>query len=281
MENGMNTYACRYAVVQFVPYTETEEFANVGVVLACPETGFFDFKLQTRRVRRVTAFFDELPGNVYRHAVRVFQGELERVKGLATQERSTAGVRDLFKALIHPREAIVRFGRERVVLATDPALELQRLYEHYVERSFATPEYVETTIGKRLRVLLDRVTPERPFRPERIGDEDYYANFPLVQKLDGVMHKVIKPFNLGHEQTVDIYDHGEMWIAKIKRLRNKRLLPEEILFALSRPSVDDIRRRTAADEICTELTGLGIQTLDENADAQITSWALNQRTPLQ
>lgn len=277
----MKTFACRYAVVQFVPYTETEEFANVGVVLACPETGFLDFKLQTRRVRRVTAFFDELPGNVYRHAVRVFQGELERVKNLAVQDRTAAGVRDLFKALIHPREALVRFGRERVVMADDPAAELQRLYEHYVERSFATPEYVETTIGKRLRVLLDRVTPDHPFRAERIGDEDYYANFPLVQKVDGVMRKVIKPFNLGHEQTVDIYEHGEMWIAKIKRLRGKRLLPDDILFALSRPPEGDIRRRSAADEICSELAVLGIQTLDQDADAQITTWALSPGARLQ
>lgn len=281
MENGMKTHACRYAVVQFVPYTETEEFANVGVVLACPETGFLDFKLQTRRVRRVTAFFDELPGNVYRHAVRVFQGELERVKGLATQDRTSTGVRDLFKALIHPREAIVRFGRERVVLADDPAAELQRLYAHYVERSFATPEYVEVTIEKRLRVLLNRVTPDHPFRAERVGDEDYYANFPLVQKVDGVMRKVIKPFNLGHEQTMDIYEHGEKWIAKVKHLRKKSLLPDDILFALSRPAIEDIRRRAAADEICTELAGLGIQTLDQDADAQITHWARSQGTQLQ
>lgn len=277
----MKTYACRYAVVQFVPYTETEEFANVGVVLACPEAGVLDFKLQTRRVRRVTAFFDELPGNVYRHAVRVFQGELERVKEIAAQDRTSAGVRDLFKALIHPREAIVRFGRERVVLADDPAAELQRLYAHYVERSFATPEYVEVTIEKRLRAVLNRVTPDHPFRAERVGDEDYYANFPLVQKVDGVMRKVIKPFNLGHEQTVDIYEHGEKWIAKIKHLRRKSLLPDDILFAVSPPAVDDIRRRTAADEICTELAGLGVQTLDQDADDQITHWALSQGTQLQ
>ena len=42
----MNKFAYRYAIVQFQPYSETGEFANVGVVLVCPETGFFDFKLQ-------------------------------------------------------------------------------------------------------------------------------------------------------------------------------------------------------------------------------------------
>jgi hypothetical protein len=64
MEDGMKKFACRYAVVQFVPYSETGEFANVGVVLICPETGYFGFQLQTRKYARVTAFFDELKSPV-------------------------------------------------------------------------------------------------------------------------------------------------------------------------------------------------------------------------
>ncbi len=28
--------ACNYAIIRFLPYPETEEFVNVGVVLACP-----------------------------------------------------------------------------------------------------------------------------------------------------------------------------------------------------------------------------------------------------
>ena len=53
----MNKLACRYAILKFLPYTETGEFANVGVVLACPATGFFGFKLETRRYARFTDFF--------------------------------------------------------------------------------------------------------------------------------------------------------------------------------------------------------------------------------
>lgn len=66
----MNQFACRYAIVQFAPHVETGEFANVGVVLMCPQTGYFDFKLQTRKHKRVTDFFDELPRDVYLRAVQ-------------------------------------------------------------------------------------------------------------------------------------------------------------------------------------------------------------------
>ena len=35
-----------YAVIKFRPYTETEEFANIGVVACAPDAGFFAFKLE-------------------------------------------------------------------------------------------------------------------------------------------------------------------------------------------------------------------------------------------
>ena len=47
-------------VVRFLPYPETEEFVNIGVVMACPETGTFDFRIETRRRERITGFFPEL-----------------------------------------------------------------------------------------------------------------------------------------------------------------------------------------------------------------------------
>ena len=44
----MKRFACHYAIIRFLPYPETQEFANVGVVLACPESGYFGFKLEKR-----------------------------------------------------------------------------------------------------------------------------------------------------------------------------------------------------------------------------------------
>ena len=37
-----NRLACHYSVVRFCPYPETDEFVNVGVMLACPAIGFLD-----------------------------------------------------------------------------------------------------------------------------------------------------------------------------------------------------------------------------------------------
>ena len=110
----MNHYACRYAIVRFAPYTETGEFANVGIVIACPETGYFDFKLQTKRHARITAFFAALKADVYREALNAIETELERIQRLVIELPAGPAradrIRDLITALTHPREAIVRFG---------------------------------------------------------------------------------------------------------------------------------------------------------------------------
>ena len=59
--------------MRFLPYLETGEFANVGIVLFCPESGYFGYKLMSRVRARITAFFEELDGKVYREALETFQ----------------------------------------------------------------------------------------------------------------------------------------------------------------------------------------------------------------
>lgn len=163
----MKPLACRYAIVQFMPYAETGEFANVGVVLACPQTGYFDFKLQTRRYARVTAFFDELHRDVYVGAIKTMQSELERIQRMVASLPASAD------------------------------------------------------------------------RPDQI-----HASFPLVQRLEGQVTKVIKPFNLAQHEANAIYAHGDAWLQKVRRLRKRNLLPRDIRFALAVPPQSDAKRRT-------------------------------------
>lgn len=274
----MNLVACRYAVVQFAPYRETGEFANAGVVLMCPETGYFDFKLQTRRTKRITDFFDELPRDFYVRAVKAMGGELQRVNQMvadAPNHGRADHLRHLFDSLIHPREAMVRFSAPRVVMTADPAAELEKQFDHYVKRIFATPEPFEQVMEKRIKHLLATLSLAAPFGPQRVGDDVFYANFPLVQRQDDVLTKIIKPFRLNQDEPVDIYEHGDAWLQKIKRLRDRNLLPEAVLFAVKAPPQSDAKRHAAYNEIRSDLLKLDVQTVDEDADRLIADFAIN------
>lgn len=274
----MRLVACRYAVVQFAPYRETGEFANAGVVLMCPETGFFGFKLQTRRAKRITDFFDELPRSFYFRAVKVMEDELQRVASVVANATSTGRadhLRQVFDNLIHPREAMVRFSAPRAVMTADPTVELARQFEHCVERAFATPEYMEKAIEKRIKHLLDSLQLAAPFAPLRVGDDAFYANFPLVQQQGDTLTKIIKPFRLNQDEPVDIYKHGDAWLQKVKRLRNRNLLPDDVLFAVKAPPLTDTKRHAAFEEIRNDLLNLEVQTVDEDAEREITAFALS------
>lgn len=39
LEHLAMKYACLYSIVGFAPYAETEEFANVGILLSAPASG--------------------------------------------------------------------------------------------------------------------------------------------------------------------------------------------------------------------------------------------------
>lgn len=273
----MNKLACRYAIVQFSPYTETGEFANVGIVLTCPQTGFFGFKLQTKKYARITGFFNEINGDIYREAVKAMETELERIRQSTHQiwgpQRADA-LRQLFINLVHPREAIIRFGDARAILTDAPEAELDQLFDYYVDHSFATPEYVEHTMTKRLQVMLNRLNLEQPFRPARLGDEVVYANFQLVQKSFDQPQKVIKAFNLDQKEPNSIYAHGDVWIPRVRRLLERKLLPRNTLFTVALPPQGDTKRYAASQEIVRGLESNSIIVINHNSDEQIKAFAL-------
>ena len=226
----MKKYACHYAIIRFLPYPETGEFANVGVVVACPENGFFGFKLLQRKYSRVTNFFDEIEKNTYLRSLSLFDKELSRISAaVQEQRRSKDELKSLFNVLVHPREAIIRFGETRVRMAEDPEKVVEHLFQFYVERSFVTPEYKEVMMEKRIRNLVSGLKLVNPFRAEKIGDEIAHAQFPLVQMDNHIPVKVIKPFFLGQDSPSKIISHGGLWVDKIRRLKRRNLIPEAAL----------------------------------------------------
>lgn len=248
----MKKLACRYAIIQFLPYTETGEFANVGVVLACPATGYFGFKLETRRYGRYTNFFRDLDNQIYLRSIAAIRDELERVRQ-SLHCASAEVVRDVFAALVHPREAILRIGEPRALLAQEPQQALEQLYGYYVEHDFLTPEHRERVLEQRVQQLIKGLNLENPFKEEKLGDDEFTVRFPFVQIVENEPAKVIKPFFLAQDETGSIYNHGDLWIAKLRRLRKHNRLPEKVLFTLEGPDMTDDKRYKVFDDVRNDL----------------------------
>ncbi len=273
--------ACHYSIVRFVPFVETEEFANVGVVLFAPDARYFGFRLMVNRSSRVTNFFEQLESATYRAVMRGLRDELERLDGafksLGTDRRyrelDLSRGMALWSEMIKPKESLVRFSEGRVALATDPAEKLKALFGHYVERNFVTREYQEKTLERNVRGVLRSAELADRFLEAPIGNDEYHANFPFVQLLNEKPVKVIKALTLQQSNSARVLDHGGSWIMRVQNLRRRSLLPDRVLFAVDGDADEPSLRGKARREIASELRHLGVTVVPVARQQELIAFA--------
>ncbi|EON93064.1 hypothetical protein MARLIPOL_03490 [Marinobacter lipolyticus SM19] len=265
----MTRLACQYAIVRFMPYIETGEFANVGILLWAPKNRYLGFKLLRKKHARITQFFEELDRGVYLKTMANLDAELCRVQGMLKDQIAEFGDKDreygfhkgLFQELIRPRETIVRFSEQRAVLAENPERALTELYEHYVGRNFVTPEYQETVLERGIKKLLEQRDLAKRFTKRRIEDQLYRVTFPFVEQKDNEAIRVIKPLFLGQNESTAIIEHGGKWKLRVDQLRERDLLRGPVLFPVKGPEPSQVNgvRFEAFEEALANLAGDGIE----------------------
>jgi hypothetical protein len=274
------TFACNYAVARFLPYAETEEFVNVGVVLHCPETGYLDFRM-ARKWSRVTEFFPELDKDLYREALQFFRVDLQCAQVTAgsgdarqlVMENARCADAEVFREIVRPRESLFRFGTPRTVMTGDPRQKLEELHSFYVDRQYAKErEYQETLMTNHFRRLFLRSGAASHFHTGTLGNDNYSVSVPFVYRKGERAVKAIKPLDLNKESSTRIYEHGDQWLNRVRRLRDINSLPEHFLFAVKAPT-SGAARTEAAKEIEQELIRLEMQVLPFGEELRVVEFA--------
>ncbi|KUM51962.1 DUF3037 domain-containing protein [Rheinheimera sp. EpRS3] len=122
----------QYAIVRFLPHVETGEFANVGIVLCAPELGLLDFRLAPTRFARVTDFFEDLEGKLYKATLQTVEQELQRLQTYVTRLTAKELAQQM-QEVVRPRETLVRYSELRsLYLEQKPAAVLEQLFERLV-----------------------------------------------------------------------------------------------------------------------------------------------------
>jgi len=273
----MNRLACQYAIIRFLPYAETGEFANVGIVLACPETGFLDARLMpTKKTGRIAGFFEQLDKQVYRRTLSYLDEELQRVRGIVHEAGHHGGgalVKQMFAGLTRPREALLRFSEIRVVLADDPAMTMDKLFARFVERDFVNKQYHDKLLERGVREVLMRANLREYFKSSEVGSESLHIHVPFVHTRDGQPTHAIKPLDLGKDEANQVYEHGGHWLERVRRLEKHELLPNAMLFAVKAPAPADTAVRKAAEEIICDLREVGVVVAEATDATAIIKFA--------
>lgn len=260
----MKKFTCQYSIVRFLPYAETGEFANIGVVLCCPELGFLDgIMAKPQQTKRVSGFFENLDRNIYGRAIKHFEQDLQRVKGVLREHPDLA--RHLFEEIIRPRNSLLAFSNRGAVRNAHPAEALTTLFAQQVERNFATREY-HKDLEKSVRSELKKLGMNEIFKDGKLGDDSLYLKIPFQAKVGDENALAIKPIDLDKANSNEVFDIGGKLVDKIRRLRNHNILDGELLVVTSFPRERSHRVRSAASEILTDLRSIDVSVV-ENASS--------------
>ncbi|OHV23795.1 DUF3037 domain-containing protein [Rhizobium sp. RMa-01] len=271
----MRRQAISYAIIRFRPHAETEEFANIGIVLLAPQMGYLDFRLETKRFGRLTSFFDSVEATTIRSVLKNYYAELKRIRDIAGHNGSgqarfefeiTDNAEHLFYALTKDREGIIRFSEVRFAMTEDPRNKLDELFAHYVRRNFASSTYREGLLERHVRTMLKLREIDRNFKRLSFNDGVYSATFPFVELADDKPVKILKPIYLGQEDPSRILDHGNKWLFTVNRL--KKLLPRDIVFAVEGPAGQSLRRQ-AFQEAIEQFRASDIQVVDATKEREL------------
>lgn len=245
-------YICNYSILRFLPYPETGEFVNIGIVLLT-NNGEFRFKIATRR-QRVTRFFETLDSKVYIRARNEVDEELTRLVGFFASRRNEISLlATTFKHLTQPRETMMRFSEPGTITTTDIGETLETLFDHYVNHSFANKEYQEKVLERQLGSLLATSNLKQRYSERRLGDSEYDVRFPFVLMADEQAAQAIKPLYFGQAEPSRILEHGDAWQAKVMRLKRAQRLAKDTLFITEPPSEDQPKLIKAYEEVTNAL----------------------------
>lgn len=271
----MKKHAVSYAIIRFQPHVETEEFANIGIVLVAPRMSFLDFRIEDRRLGRLTSFFDTVEAATTRGVLKSYHVELKRIRDLAGhigngQKRFEFELSDnaehLFHALTKNREGMIRFSEVRFAMTDNPKDKLDELFNYYVRRNFAGAVYREGLLEKQVRALLKLRDLGRNFKPMAFSDGLYSAKFPFVEVVEDKPLKVLKPIYLGQDDPTRILDHGNKWLFTIQRLKDK--LPPDVVVAVEGPN-DSVKRKQAFREAVDLFRANDIKVVDAQNESEL------------
>jgi len=274
--------ACNYTILRFLPYPEPGEFVNLGIAIACPNIHWFDYRMETRRLDRITDFFPELKPTkaAFIEGRKLFKAELDRVVELLNGDKDKDQLRfkedaklfnQVFLNLVRPREEIFCFSQPRTCLTENPKAELDRLFNFYVERGFAQHlEYQETLMTKRLRKV---------FAAKKIVDltehtfinDLCHAHFPFVRQVNNRYVRAIHPLDLDKVETPKIVEHADQWKNRLQRLNNVPDHPEKVLLVVRKPT--EGKRLDVCLQMCKELEQVNALLLPKEDETSILDFA--------
>ncbi|OLU19623.1 hypothetical protein BVH01_04985 [Pseudomonas sp. PA1(2017)] len=262
-------YACLYSIVRFAPFAETEEFANVGIVLTAPAIGRMEYRLARKNLKRVNHFFE--CNNLFAKAMETAQNELDAVQAM-TKEAQESQIVNHFRFLTEPKESLIRFSPMRSILVETFDATLDELFGRYIDRQGMSRDRREEIMVREIRSLFIEAS-IRSFRDETLTGELIKLHLPLVHRNETVA--AIKPLAFDQAEPSSILDHCEQWMMKFARAEKEGIIElKNVLIPVAAPAENDSPRHRKAVQVAKDcIQERGLQLVDFHATQKIAAFA--------
>nr|WP_314590035.1 DUF3037 domain-containing protein [uncultured Serratia sp.] len=243
------TTPCLYSIVRYAPYAETEEFANIGVVLCAPKKLAFHFRLTQSNDARVSAFFRD--DTIFPLAKDAVARELKFAQEHTKNINNAEDIAQFFSYLTTKKESIFHFSSTRVVLAESPERELNKIYEKFINHTDYNKERREDILARELKSRLNSYAElKNIFRKETFGGDLTRFAMPFVAKQDDDVLCAIKPLAFVQSEPGKMMEHCDSWVARVTRAANENLLNlASVLFTIDGHRNPSLQEAKALDEI--------------------------------
>lgn len=271
--------AFQYATIELMPYPELGEFVIVGVVAVGLGRSMHYRILGAKQTKRLTHFFPEIERKVFTQTLsnvadefRMLEENLNAGPDMGLAPLLDLGGSDgkaIFRVLTSAREGTVRIRARGVVMAADVDRWIADAFDRFVRRIGEAPlDPAEFVFTHRIRRLLTEWKMDQAYKETPIRERHIHATFPFAYTPEGatIPERAIKPLYLGHASPTKIFDHGDRWLQKVRRLRQFGCLPERVIFPVQLPTKDSDfaeERAEVAHLVLDDFRKEGIEVVQE------------------
>ena len=276
-----------FATIGFRPIPETQEFVTIGVVALDAMARQFGFVLlEPQKTARILAMFPKVEKSLFREARAKLEEELTSIRNAVNGLHPVVDVpllvdfRDkqdgLFAAITSPREGMFCFPVKGRRMATGMEDVLKVLNTRFIEQHTPGDQQIgEQEMARNLKNILRAARILTSYKQNAtIGPASYQVTFAFAHLMDdNRADRAMRPLNLDLPTSTDIYNHGDEWIQKMRRLKRLGFRPERCLIATRTPRGDDHLRMEAFRQIREELLADEFTCIGESETENLLDFA--------
>lgn len=276
-----------FATIGFRPFAETQEFVTIAVIALDTAARQFGFLLQNKRkTKRILAMFPKVGRNLYIDALNALEKELTSIRNAVNTQGAGANVplfpmfRDkedgLFAAITSPREGLFCYpvkGRRMAVNMDDL---LGALKARFIDQDGLTAQQAgEQQMARNIKNILRNAKLLPAYQQNvKIGPEAFQVTFAFAHLKEARRaERALRPLNFDLATSTEIYNHGDEWLQKMKRLKRLNHRPDRCLITARAPKDEADHRGLAFRDVMNELIQEDFQCVGEDEPDKILEFA--------